>query len=207
MRNLLAILCLLLATVASLPAQGKTFMTTQEALALAFPECKIERQRHVLNDPKKKVVLKLSGEKAPRSMIIAYRATKKGKVVGTAYFDRHRVRSQRELLMIVVDANDKVRRIEVISFGEPTDYIPRGNFYREFVGKGLKDKLSTKGSITPVVGSTLTVNATANAVRRVLATHQVLFPKVVTPSPTPVAQKVAGKGKPVANVTIKPVRK
>lgn len=179
MRTLLATMLLVMAAAAVLPAQGKTFLTTKEALTLAFPDCKIERQRHVLNDAKKKRVLKLSGEKPCRSMVIAYQATKNGKVVGTAYFDRHRVRSQRELVMIVVDPKNKVRRIEVVSFGEPLDYMPRGRFYAQFVGKGLKDKLSTKGNIRGVVGSTLTVNATADAVRRILATHQVLFEKPV----------------------------
>jgi len=164
---------------ALLPAQGKTFLTAAEAIELAFGDCKVERQRHVLNAAKKKAVHKLSGHKATRSMVIAYQATKKGKVVGTAYFDRHRVRSQRELVMIVVDPKGKVGRIEVVSFGEPLDYLPHGRFYAQFVGRGLDANLSTKGAIRSVAGSTLTVNATTAAVRRILATHQVLFPKPV----------------------------
>lgn len=185
MRSLLPILTCAMSLAAALPAQGKTFLTTAEALALAFSGCKVERQRHVLDDTKKKLVHKLSGHKPSRSMVIAYQAKKNGKVVGTAYFDRHRVRSQRELVMIIVDPNGKVRRIEVVSFGEPLDYLPRGRFYAQFVGRGLDNKLSTKGSIRSVVGSTLTVNATTAAVRRVLATHQVLFAKPVRAKVTP----------------------
>lgn len=187
MRPLLSILVLVSGLIAALPAQGKTFLTTAEAISLAFPGCKVERQRHVLNDKLKKVVHKLSGHKPCRSMVIAYQARKKGKVVGTAYFDRHRVRSQRELVMIVVSPENKVGRIEVISFGEPLDYLPRGRFYAQFLGRGLSDQLSTKGVIRSVVGSTLTVNATTAAVRRILATHEVLNPKskpVVKATPT-----------------------
>lgn len=185
MRSMLPILTFVLSLAAALPAQGKTFLTTAESLALAFPGCKVERQRHVLNDAKKKLVHKLSGHKACRSMVIAYQAKKDGKVVGTAYFDRHRVRSQRELVMIVVDPKSKVRRIEVVSFGEPLDYLPRTRFYAQFVGRGLDAKLSTKGSIGRVAGATLTVNATTAAVRRVLATHMVLFAKPTPPKVTP----------------------
>jgi len=177
MRLLRQILTLAAGLAAALPAQGKTFLTTAEALALAFPDCKVERQRHVLDGNKKKLVHRLSGHRPCRSMVFAYQAKKNGKVVGTAYFDRHRVRSQRQLVMIVVAPEVKVRRIEVVSFGEPLDYLPRGRFYAQFVGRGLKDKLSTKGAIRSVVGSTLTVNATTAAVRRILGTHQVLFGK------------------------------
>jgi hypothetical protein len=169
----------------ALSAQGKVFLTPAEALELAFPKCKVERTKHVLNDAKKKQVAKLAGHAALRSMVFAYQAKKKGKVVGTAYFDRHRVRSKQELVMIVVDFVGKVRRIEVVSFGEPLDYLPRGNFYGQFIGRALDASLSVKKGVRTVVGATLTVNATVAAVRRILATHQVLFPKQVVPPPVP----------------------
>ncbi len=125
-------------------------------------------------------------------MVYAYEARRDGKLIGTAYFDRHRVRSKQELVMVVVTPESKVLRIEVIAFGEPLDYLPRGNFYQQFLGRGLKDKLTTKGNVRSVVGATLTVNATTAAVRRLLATHQVIFPKQVEKA----KQKVGGKKKP-----------
>jgi CelD/BcsL family acetyltransferase involved in cellulose biosynthesis len=94
--------------------------------------------------------------------------------------------------MVVVTPESKVLRIEVIAFGEPLDYLPRGNFYQQFLGRGLKDKLTTKGNVRSVVGATLTVNATTAAVRRLLATHQVIFPKQVEKA----KQNVGGKKKP-----------
>lgn len=173
-RGLFVTLCTLFGGV--LPAQGKVFLSAAEALKLAFPKAKVERQKHVLNEAKKSAVHKLSGHKARRSMVIAYVATdKQGKRIGTAYFDRHRVRSKQELLMVVLDANGAVKRIEILAFGEPVDYLPRATFYAQFVGSKLDDKLSTKGKIRSVVGCTLTVNATLASVRRLLAVHQVVF--------------------------------
>ena len=132
-------------------------------------------------------------------MVYAYVASKEGKLIGTAYFDRHRVRAKQELVMVVVSPESKVLRIEVIAFGEPLDYLPRGNFYQQFLGRGLQDKLTTKGNVRSVVGATLTVNATIAAVRRILATHQLVFPKQV---PKVVKKQKSGKGKPKAKLPI-----
>jgi len=190
MRQTLGLLFALLVSTLAAPAQGKVFLTTKEALSLAFPKCKVERVKHVLDDARKAKAARLAGHKPRRSMVYAYEARKDGKLVGTAYFDRHRVRSKQELVMIVVDPSSKVRRIEVIAFEEPTDYLPRGSFYAQFIGRGLDAKLNTKREIVGVAGSTLTVNATIEAVRRILAAHMVLYPaQVAKKQPKPRKQR------------------
>ncbi|MCK5941766.1 MAG: FMN-binding protein [Planctomycetes bacterium] len=186
-----------LALVLALPSQGKVFLTTKEALALAFPKCEVVRKKHVLDDARKRRATRLAGVEPRRSMVYAYEARKDGELVGTAYFDRHRVRSKQELVMIVVDPRSKVRRIEVVSFEEPLDYLPRGSFYAQMVGRGLDAELSTKRAIRGVAGSTLTVNATVEAVRRVLAAHTVVYPEQVAKQ----RPERGGKRRPVGLVT------
>jgi hypothetical protein len=73
-----------------------------------------------------------------------------------------------------VDPQGKVGRIEVISFREPEEYMPRALWYQQFQGKALDRDLQIKRDIRPVTGATLTARATTGAVRRVLALHQVL---------------------------------
>jgi hypothetical protein len=99
---------------------------------------------------------------------------REGKVVGTAYFDTHRVRTMPETILVLVDAAGAVARIEVLSFQEPEDYLPLPRWYAQFPGRLLDDELSLKRAIRPVAGATLTTNATTDAVRRVLALHRVL---------------------------------
>jgi len=76
--------------------------------------------------------------------------------------------------LVVVDPKGRVARIEVLSFSEPEDYLPRGNWYAQFQGKALDAELRLKGSIRPVTGASLTASATTDAVRRVLALNRVL---------------------------------
>ena len=198
MRTTLVILCLLAACsfglAAPAVAQGKVFLSTKEALALAFPECEVTRAKYVLDAAKKKRATELAGHKPRRSMVYAYEARKAGKLVGTAYFDRHRVRSKQELVMVVVGPDSSVRRLEVLSFEEPVDYLPRGSFYAQLVGRALDKDLSTKRGIVGVTGATLTVNATVQAVRRVLAAHMVLHPEQrPRPSEPPVGERRAAR--------------
>jgi len=87
-----------------------------------------------------------------------------------------------ETIMVVVDPSGAVARIEVLSFSEPEEYMPRPRWYEQFAGKTLNDELSMKRGIHPVTGATLTARATTDAARRVLALHRVLgHPASVAP--------------------------
>jgi hypothetical protein len=149
-------------------------LTQEEALRLAFPECEIEKQRAYLSEAQRKRIGDLAGTKHESSLAFAYVAEREGVRVGTAYFDTHRVRTVKETLMIVVDAEGMIRRIEMLAFAEPREYIPRGNWYGQLLGRGLDEDLSLKRKIRGVTGASLTARATVDCARRVLALHQVL---------------------------------
>ena len=156
------------------PAAAKVFLSQEEALKLAFPAAAIERQSIFLTEAEVADVAKLSGGPRPSALSAAYVATKDGKLVGTAYFDTHVVRTLAETLMVVVLPSGTIGRIEVLSFSEPEEYLPREHWYAQFPGKSLDDELSVKRGIRAVSGATLTARATTEAARRVLALHQVL---------------------------------
>ncbi|HEV2853012.1 MAG TPA: FMN-binding protein [Thermoanaerobaculia bacterium] len=169
----LALAALLLAAA---PAAAKVFVTVDEALKLAFPGCEVERRTAFLKPEQVQRARGLAGAEVPAALVNYYVARRGGQPAGTAYFDTHRVRTLPETLMIVVDPQGKVGRIEVISFREPEEYMPRGAWYQQFLGRGLDADLQLKRGIHPVTGATLTARATTDAVRRVLALHQVISP-------------------------------
>lgn len=177
----LILFCLTLALIAAAPADpprasssGKVFLTKQEALTLAFQGCEVKRSTVALKPEHKLRVGKLAGSKFSKGLVFPYVATRAGKLVGTAYFDVHRVRTLRETVMIVVDPQNRIQRIEILAFGEPQQYKPRAKWYAQFVGHALDKQLSLKHGIKGVTGATLTARATTSAARRVLAVHRVL---------------------------------
>ncbi|MFL6192996.1 MAG: FMN-binding protein [Thermoanaerobaculia bacterium] len=164
----------LLLLLAAVPAAAKVFLSVDEAVRLAFPGCEVARKTAFLKPEQVKKARELAGAEVPSAVVTYYAAAKGGQPAGTAYFDTHRVRTLPETLMIVVDPQGKIGRIEVISFREPEDYMPRGVWYAQFLGRALDPELQLKRGIRPVTGATLTARATTDAVRRVLALHQVI---------------------------------
>lgn len=164
----------LLGAAAARPAAAKVFLTVEEALRLAFPGCQVARRTAYLTPEQVRRARELSQTEVPSALVTSYVATRGGHPAGTAYFDTHRVRTLPETLMVVVDPQGRVARVEVISFREPEDYLPRGGWYEQFRGETLDRDLQLKRDIHPVTGATLTARATTNAVRRVLALHRVI---------------------------------
>ena len=68
-----------------------------------------------------------------------------------------------------------IERVEILAFSEPPEYIPRGKWYAQLVGRTLDDELDLKRGIKGVTGATLTARATVRAARRILALDEVIF--------------------------------
>jgi hypothetical protein len=150
------------------------FLTPQEALALAFPKATITRGTVLLDEEARARVAKLGGTAFDKGLVYPYTAVDEdGKHLGTAWFDTHRVRTQRETLMVVVDADGAVQRIEVLAFCEPKQYLPRAKWYAQYTGRELDARLDLGQDIRGIGGATLSATATNGAVRRVLALHRV----------------------------------
>jgi hypothetical protein len=149
-----------------------------EALRLAFPEpASVERRTAFLSDSSRAAAQVLAGAdvEIPSGIVTYYvgRAPS-GDVIGTAYFDAHRVRTLPEVLMIVVDPRDRVERIEVLRFAEPPDYRPGAAWLDLVEGRALDESLSLRGAVPNMTGATLTAHAVVRAARRVLALHRVI---------------------------------
>ncbi|HEX4823621.1 MAG TPA: FMN-binding protein [Candidatus Polarisedimenticolaceae bacterium] len=165
-----------LALVAALvtAARAAVYLTQDKALALAFPEgTKVERQAIFMTDTQLRKARAAAGGVPVESALVTRYTGKDaaGRVVGTAYFDTHRVRTLDETLMVVVGPDAKVARVEILSFGEPPDYLPKHAWLDQFKGHALDDDLSVKRGIRGITGATLSSQAATDAVRRVLAIH------------------------------------
>jgi electron transport complex protein RnfG len=154
--------------------QATVLITVEEALELAFPNASTERETLFLSDDQRHQVAERSGAEVSSALATRYVAKDAdGAVVGWAYLDTHRVRTLPETLMIVIAADGGVRRVEVVTFREPIEYMPREGWYGQYEGETLDDDLALKRDIRPVTGATLTARATTEAVRRILALHAV----------------------------------
>ncbi|MGH9457342.1 MAG: FMN-binding protein [Thermoanaerobaculia bacterium] len=170
----IAALLLAVLAFAAPAAEAKTFLSRDEALALAFPKAKFARETFFLSPEQRKEIARRSGVEMEAELVIRYRAVVDGKTAGWAYFDAHRVRTLPETLMIVVGPETTIERIEIVAFAEPEDYLPRPRWLDQFEGRKLDDELSLRGAIRPITGASLSGRAVVSAARRTLALHEVL---------------------------------
>jgi Na+-translocating ferredoxin:NAD+ oxidoreductase RnfG subunit len=146
-------------------------ITVEEALGLVFAEATTTRETLFLTEAQLDAAAEAAGGALESAMVTRFVARSEGRVIGFAYLDTHRVRTLPETLMVVLVPEGEVRRVEVVTFREPLEYIPRSGWYQQFEGESLSEELALKRGIRPVTGATLTARATTEAVRRVLAIH------------------------------------
>jgi hypothetical protein len=154
-------------------------LTQDEALRRAFPEgTSIERRTAYLDDAQIARARALAGRdvEIEAGIVSYYVGMHGGRPAGAAYFDAQRVRTLPQVVMIVVDREGHLERLEVVRWAEPPEYRPPARWLAQFLGRVLDDDLSERRGIAGITGATLTTRASTQASRRVLALHQVIDP-------------------------------
>lgn len=157
-------------------AGAAVFETQEQALARVFPPpARVVRSTSFLTDAQHEAARKTAQAPVDSAVVTRYAAFgPDGTPLGTAYFDAHVVRTAREVLMVVVAPDRTVRSVDVLAFGEPQDYLPRGGWLKRVEGKRQEDGLFVGRALAHVTGATLTTQSIAAALRRVLAVHSLL---------------------------------
>lgn len=156
--------------LAALEAPARVFMTLPQALASAFPGLKVTRQTVFLSPQQLDAAKRASGLDLKEQLVIRY-AAGDGRF---AYLDTHRVRTLPETVMVVVTADGKVEKIEILSFDEPPDYLPKRRWIDQIHGRKLDRDLALDRSVRPISGASLSGKAIVNATRKILALHNAI---------------------------------
>lgn len=155
----------------------------EEALAAVYPGAQIRAEQLFLTPAQQQQAAARAGSELSTALIARYIATIGANVVGRAYVDTHTVRTKRESLLIALDAQGKVSRVEVTAFLEPQEYKAPDGWLRQYRGRELSDGLAVNRAIRPLAGATLTTRATNAAVRRVLAIDAILGAGAIAGAP------------------------
>lgn len=159
----------------SRPASARVFATQEEALGRVFIAGKpVERRTAFLTEAQAERIREATGSEPDSRVLTFYVGTRPDGRPATAYFDTHRVRTLPETLMVLVDPEGRVVRVDMLSFLEPPDYLPRDKWFGQFEGRSAADPLSLKRDIHGITGATLSARAVTGAVRRILAIDAVL---------------------------------
>lgn len=175
---------LLIAVAAPTPGAAAELTGVGEALARAFPAPAVTKKKTLYLDAAQATAIEeRAGSELPSRVVTCYEAfasADEGAArAGWACLDTHIVRTLPETLLVVVGTDLRVRRVEVLAFKEPQDYMLSERWMEQLEGQPLNDELALKRSIRVMSGATLSSRAATLATRRVLAL---------------VEQELAGKG-------------
>lgn len=167
---------LLVLVLATLPAprevRAGVYKTQKQALAEAFPGGGVERKTVFLSAEQAQAVEKRARARLESKVVSYYVGLDaQGNLGGTAYFDTHLIRSMTETVLILIDREGKLGRVEILAFHEPEDYKLGDGWIERFRGKDLDADLAPGRGLVRVTGATLSAEALAAAVRRTLALH------------------------------------
>ena len=152
-------------------AQG---LSRQSALAAVYRGADIRAEQLFLTPVQVKQVATRAGTDPSSALVARYLATQSGEIVGRAYVDTHTIRTKRESLLISLDAQGRVMRIDVTAYLEPPEFRAPQPWLEQYRGRALDDDLTINRAIRPIAGATLTARAANSAVRRVLAIDEIL---------------------------------
>ncbi len=169
-----AVVALILAAPAMPTHAQEGVMTRAEALELAYPGAAVTRDRVILTPEQMSAVAAIAQVGMHGRIFPRYIARDGEEVVGRAYIDTHTAKTERQSLLISLDTEGRIQRVDVTVFFEPAQYLAPSDFLRQFNGEVLHDSLRIRAGIQPIAGASFTGRAISDAVRRVLALDQVL---------------------------------
>jgi hypothetical protein len=155
---------------------ARVFHSRQEALVLAFPGAdRVEARTFVLDDAQTRAVEALARLPVETRLVTWHTGYAGGRVLGHAWIDVHTVRTHPEALLVLLSPEGEVRRVLLLAFHEPEEYLPPERWLRGFEGRRLDEDLRLGRDVDGISGATLTSRAVTASVRRALALHRVLM--------------------------------
>ncbi len=156
---------------------AKVLLAKDEALAKAFPDAdRIEERAVFLTAAQKASVERQAGtalESQLWTIFVGWRGTE---ILGYAIIDHPVVRTLPAAFMVRLAPDGTVRRVEILAFYEPAEYMPTEQWVGQFDNRKLDDDLALRHGIQGLTGATLSAVALTAGVRRVLAIfHEVVL--------------------------------
>lgn len=110
--------------------------------------------------------------KVDSKIVRFYEITKDNNVIGNAILLKKRIRTKMAAILYMIDKNQTMLGIEILSFKEPREYKPNEEWQKQLSGKTHEDTLVAGNDIPTISGSTLSARAITDSARLALAIAQ-----------------------------------
>ena len=105
-------------------------------------------------------------------LITRYTIKKNEAIIAYAYLDTHQVRTLSETILVSIDLNNNIQKIDILAFNEPDEYKANERWLKQFQNKNIKHSFKMNDEIRGITGASLTADAIALATNKILYIHQ-----------------------------------
>lgn len=157
-------------------AKAGMLIAPETAMKLAFgAEASVTKKSRMLNDAQIKEVAAIAKEKPGDKIYRVYLAEAAGKTLGTGILLSRKVRTKNAAVLYMIAPGGTVKRIEIVAFSEPPEYLPRPEYLAHFEGKRADDRLQVGDTVPMLSGATLSARTVTDGARLALALYEVLY--------------------------------
>lgn len=159
--------------VLTITASAEVFHSKEEAFEIAFGKgAQVENLPVFLTDEQTAAIEKMARVKLDSQLYTFFEGRHNGELLGYAAIESHTVRTQPETLLIVLSPKGEFVKSEILAFHEPPEYKPKQAWFQTLIRKPVTELLPG-GGVDGIAGATLSVRASLESIRKVLAVYQV----------------------------------
>ncbi|HHD75935.1 MAG TPA: FMN-binding protein [Campylobacterales bacterium] len=153
---------------------AKNTISIEEVLKESFEDrnISVEKKSLILTKEDVKTIQSNAHSKVDSKVVRYYKITKDNTPLGNAILLKKRVRTKIAAILYIVDNNNSMLGIEILSFKEPSEYKPSQEWQKMLVGKTAEDTLVAGDDIPTISGATLSARAISNSARLALSIAQ-----------------------------------
>jgi Na+-translocating ferredoxin:NAD+ oxidoreductase RnfG subunit len=160
------------ALVIAQPVQARVYMSLEQAQALMFPGAQFTPDFRTLTGEQAKAIEKLSGANVLNKEVRAWKASTGGWLIADQVIGKHDYIP----FVLSLDESGKVRDVEILEYREAYGAEVIAPAWRaQFAGKDRESQLQLTKDIQNISGATLSSKHITDGVRRLVATHAVVF--------------------------------
>jgi hypothetical protein len=160
---------LLLITLSSLVAKENISIDTLLKTNFDNETASIEKKSLILTKDDVQEIQELARSKVKSKIVRYYQVKIDENILGHAILLKQKIRTKNAAILYMVDTNNSMIGLEILSFKEPLEYKPNDDWTQIFKGKTTEDILIAGKDIATISGATLSARAITDMARVALA--------------------------------------
>ena len=129
----------------------------------------VEKKSLILTSDEATAIQKKAQAKLNSKIVRLYKVQEADEIIGYAVLLKRKVRTKNTAVLYMIDGNQTIKAIEIVSFKEPLEYKPNESWQEVFKGKKDTDMLISGKDIPTISGATMSARTITDMSRIALA--------------------------------------